>query len=133
MIVRSNRAARRLAFTLMEVLVVVAILVILAGVGGVMYMRYLDEAKVSKAKIDIKALADVVETYYLKNNEYPASLVILTQPQDGERAYLEPQAIMDPWSHEYMIEPNTVNPATGKPLIYSNGPGGGGQQIRSWQ
>jgi general secretion pathway protein G len=133
MIVRSTRAARRVAFTLMEVLVVVAILVILAGVGGVMYMRYLDDARVSKAKIDIKTIADVVETFKLKNNEYPNSLVILTQPQDDGPAYLEAAAIVDPWNQQYVIEPNTLNPATGKPLIYSNGPAGGGQPIRNWQ
>jgi general secretion pathway protein G len=133
MIVRSTRAARRVAFTLMEVLVVVAILVVLAGVGGVIYMRYLDEAKVSRAKLDIHAIEGVVETYKLKNSEYPPSLVILTQPQDGGLAYLEQSAIIDPWGHEYGYEPNTTNPLTGKPLITSNGPGGGAPGIRNWQ
>jgi general secretion pathway protein G len=131
MIVRSTRAARRVAFTLMEVLVVVAILVVLAGVGGVIYMRYLDEAKVSKARIDIKTLSDVVEHYKVSHSEYPPSLVILTQPEDGQSAILEQSALIDPWGHEYVFEPNTLNPLTGKPLVYSNGPGGGAP-IRNW-
>ncbi|TMQ33683.1 MAG: prepilin-type N-terminal cleavage/methylation domain-containing protein, partial [Planctomycetota bacterium] len=38
MIVRKGRPVARGAFTLMELLVVVAILVVLAGAGGMIYM-----------------------------------------------------------------------------------------------
>jgi general secretion pathway protein G len=131
MIVRSTRAARRVAFTLMEVLVVVAILVVLAGVGGVIYMRYLDEAKINAAKIGVRTLSDVCDHYKVSHSEYPPSLVILTQPEDGQSAILEQSALLDPWQHEYVYEPNTLNPLTGKPLVYSNGPSGG-TPIRNW-
>src|SRR5260370_627756 len=54
MIVHQTRTARRTGFTLMEVLVVVAILVILAGVGSVAVFHYLDDAKVKTATLGIK-------------------------------------------------------------------------------
>jgi len=117
----------------MEVLVVVAILVVLAGVGGVIYMRYLDEAKVNRARLDIHAIEEVVLSYKTSNSEFPPNLALLTQPQDNGPAYLEQSAIIDPWGHEYGYEPNTLNPLTGKPLITSNGPGGGAPPIRNWQ
>ena len=48
---RRNRVTRRAAFTLLEVLVVVAILVILAGVGVVATTRYLEDARKSRAQL----------------------------------------------------------------------------------
>ena len=48
----TKSAARRSAFTLMEMLVVVAILVVLAGAAVPIYMRYLNEAKKDRARIE---------------------------------------------------------------------------------
>ena len=45
-----NRAVRRAAFTLLEVLIVVAILVILASAASIALFRYLEDAKVGRAK-----------------------------------------------------------------------------------
>jgi len=50
---RSNRSA----FTLLEVLVVVAIIVMLAGVGGYLVVQRYEESKVSRAKMDVHGLA----------------------------------------------------------------------------
>ena len=58
---RSQQPARRGAFTLLEVLVVVAIIVMLAGVGGYYLLQQYERAKDGRAKIDCKALASYVE------------------------------------------------------------------------
>ena len=48
--VRDRLPGRRAAFTLLEVLVVVAIIVVLAGVGGYFLLQRYEDAKASTAK-----------------------------------------------------------------------------------
>ena len=82
----SRKATRRAAFTLLEVLVVVAILVILAGIGVVATTRYLEDAKKSKAQMQCVALAQACEAYKLNpgsNGEYPTNLTELVNPPFG--------------------------------------------------
>src|SRR6516225_3755459 len=120
---RSDRAA----FTLMEVLVVVAILVVLAGIGIVVF-RYLEESKDNIAKLGMKNLEKAIGAYKLSHGDYPENLQILTMPQDGKPAYLDEGALLDPWSRPYVYEHGTRNPRTGTPLIYSQGGNPGNPQ-----
>ena len=57
--------ARRSAFTLLEVLVVVAILVILASVGIVATTRYLEDARKSQAQLRCQGIAQAAEAYLI--------------------------------------------------------------------
>jgi general secretion pathway protein G len=85
-------AARRAAFTLLEVLVVVAILVILAGVASISIFRYMDDAKVGRAKADMETLVKAYKTYYTQHSEWPQ--------QPGDVAPLLEQgvnAFQSPW------------------------------------
>src|SRR5436305_12104219 len=101
-IARARRAAGRGGFTLLEVMLVVAILVILAGTGGVVYFRYMDEAKNGTAKMGVHSLETAVNAYYFKNGDYPPNLQVLAQRQaDGSPAYLEVSALLDPWGRPY--------------------------------
>jgi general secretion pathway protein G len=120
---RERRAAARTAFTLMEMLVVVAILVVLAGTGGVIYMRYMEEARKDTARAQSRLLAETADTYQLKYGDYPPSLQSLTQPmQDGSRPFLEESALIDPWGRPYQYQvPGTHHQATGKPDVWSQG------------
>jgi len=131
---RGRRTALRRAFTLMEVLVVVAILVVLAGIGVVVF-RYLDESKEKVAYMGIRSLEDAASAYKISNGDYPESLVILTEPLDGKPAVLEEKNLIDPWGRAYIYEPQTRNPKTGKPRIYSQGvnPGNPGGVIANWK
>jgi general secretion pathway protein G len=124
-----SRAAERVAFTLMEVLVVVAILVILAGVGGVIYLRYLEDARKDKARIDIKTLEATVERWKVKHGEAPASLAIMAENTDQGPAVIETSLLMDPWNKEYNYEPGTVN-GSGVPKIFTTAPDG--EVIANW-
>jgi len=131
---RDLKRSPRVGFTLMEVLVVVAILVVLASIGIVVF-RYLDDANEKVARLGIKNIQTAVEAYKLSHGSYPQTLQELTMPEGGKAAYLEDQALIDPWQRPYGYDPNTHHPKTGKPLIYSQGanPGNQAGMIRNWQ
>ena len=136
MIVRTSRAAARstfrAGFTLMELLVVVALLVVLAGTGGVIYMNYLEGAKEDVARTQVHELTQAAEAYRIRYGEYPQSLAALTQPGPDGRATLEPSALVDPWQRPYQyVHPGQHHPTTGKPDIWSGGKDGN-VQIGNW-
>jgi len=123
---RDQRAQGRGGFTLMEVLVVMAIIVILAGIGGVIYMRYLEDARRDRAKIDVQALTGACQNYSVKYGEYPASLEQLLSPPDGAAPYIERTLLFDPWNRPYQYQyPGQHNAINRKPDIWSEGPAAG--------
>jgi general secretion pathway protein G len=126
------RSRRRVAFTLMEVLVVVAILVVLAGIGiGVFY--YLDTAKERVAQAQINSIETAVEGYKMLNGGYPDNLNELLIAEQGKPAPLSQQQITDPWNHPYVIDISTRHPQTNRPLIYSQGANpGSSKKIQNW-
>jgi general secretion pathway protein G len=137
MIVRTTRRAARQAvrgaFTLMEMLVVVAIIVILAGGGTFYYMKYLDEAKINKAKIQIKSIETAVEAYKTNPNhdEYPANLMVLTQRDaDGGRPALDVDALKTPWGKQYGYDPAGPRNGGNKADIWADAPNG--KVIGNW-
>ncbi len=126
MIRKPTATVARAAFTLMEMLVVVAILVVLAGAAVPIYMNYLENAKRDRARIDIKTLEAAVEAYALDTGEYPESwaLLVVSDPNTLRRATLTEEALKDPWGNLYQLDLSTRHSARGTPLIYSLGPGG---------
>jgi len=81
---------RRAAFTLMEMLIVVAIIVLLAGIGVVSYFALFDSAKVDVARTQIKSLTTACDAYYLKNKSYPGQLSdMLQKDPNGNRPLIE--------------------------------------------
>jgi general secretion pathway protein G len=137
MIVRTSRAAARktvrAGFTLMELLVVVALLVVLAGTGGVIYMNYLEGAKEDVAKSQVQVLTEAAQMYQIKTGSYPPDLNTLTQPTaDGKAASLETSALIDPWQRPYQYQyPGQHHPGQNKPDVWSTGHDGN-QQIGNW-
>jgi general secretion pathway protein G len=120
---------RRSAFTLMEMLVVVAIIVALAGLGGFYVMGALEDAKKDTAHIQCKVLKDAVQRYMMKNKgQIPPSIEALKAASDGGTPILEKDAKTDdPWGQPYQIDPPD---ASGQVGVYSLGPPGTGKQIR---
>jgi len=70
------------AFTLIELLIVVAIIGILAAIAVPNFINAQTRAKVAKVKSDFKAIYSAQEMYYLDNNNYapPFKLQALTSP-----------------------------------------------------
>jgi general secretion pathway protein G len=95
---RRGMTQRRSAFTLLEVLVVVAILVVLASVSSIYVFRYLEDAKLDKSRLQAKNIEKAAKTYILRNSGSTdgLSLQVLVAPP---RPYLEGgnEAITTPW------------------------------------
>jgi prepilin-type N-terminal cleavage/methylation domain-containing protein len=68
----------RRAFTLIELLIVVAIIAILAAIAVPNFLEAQVRAKVSRAKADIRSVATAFESYAVDNNYYPPDITDTT-------------------------------------------------------
>ncbi len=109
---------RRRGFTLIEILVVVVILGILATVIVPKIMGRPEEARRTKAVMDIKSIETALNLYKIDNGTFPTTeqglSALVTQPTSGNvpkkwRAggYLA-KLPKDPWGNEYVyLSPGT--------------------------
>jgi general secretion pathway protein G len=128
---RSRR--RRRGFTLMEVLLVMAILVMLGALVATNFMGIFAKSKKDAAAAQMLLFKTPLDTYQLHLGNYPATEVGLealrVAPSDamGQQKwsgpYLKADVPVDPWSGTYQYE-LTNDPATGTAAykIWSNGP-----------
>lgn len=123
----------RAAFTLMELLLVMAILVILLGLVAPRFMGTQKKANINAAKSQIGLFKPALDMYATDLNTYPATeqgLVSLVEvPSDLENPkkwtgpYLD-KLPKDPWGNDYQY---AYPPSNGKkdfPDIWSLGPDG---------
>lgn len=133
---------RQQGFTLIELMVVIVILGILAGVVVPRIMDNPDKARVAKAKHDLTALEGALDVYRLDNFVYPTTdqglESLVSKPADApnwkEGGYIK-KLKKDPWGNDYLY----LSPGQhGDVDIYSLGadgaPGGEGvfADIGSW-
>jgi general secretion pathway protein G len=112
-------------------LVVVAIIIILAGAATPLVLNYLAQARVDRAKMDIKKIETAVGNYYSRHNVYPDNLQALTQPdENGVSGMLSQQDLLDPWNQPYEYNPGQMT-SRGVPMISSRGPQGNAQNINN--
>jgi general secretion pathway protein G len=97
-------------FTLLEILVVIAILGLLIGLVAPAALRQLGSARNSVAKQSIERISSVLDLYKLDVGSYPSGdqgLVALVQKPSGadnwNGPYLKGDTLpMDPWNHPFV-------------------------------
>ena len=82
---RNNKLSkkRRSAFTLVEVVVVIVILVSLAGIATPIYMNYVKQGKISTAQMQIKLIEQELDNYKIQVGKYPSELRGLVENVDS--------------------------------------------------
>lgn len=119
----SRRRTARPGFTLIEMLVVVAIIATLAALVGPTIFRNVGDSKVSAAKSQIELYALALGAYRLDNDTYPSAEqgldALRIKPVTGEPPrnwrgpYLSKQVTPDPWGRPYIyLSPGRANPTS---------------------
>ncbi len=103
-----NRRRGQGGFTLMELLVVLAILGLLMALVGPNVLRQLGGAKTKTAGIQIKDLEQAAEMYKLDVGRYPSTQegleALVKKPSNAtgwNGPYLKSDVPLDPWNREY--------------------------------
>ncbi|MHC4660269.1 MAG: type II secretion system major pseudopilin GspG [Planctomycetota bacterium] len=96
----------RSGFTLVELMVVIVIIGILAGVVVVRYTGHDYDARVTRVKHDFKEIESAVTLYKLHTGSYPEKIEdLIEQPADAKNwrgPYIEGRGVpKDPWGNGY--------------------------------
>ncbi len=133
---KCQRHAATLGFTLIELMVVIAIIGILATIVVPNLLGAADEANVRAAQAQIQAFRTAIINFRLENNRFPNNLQELINNERNKR-YLDANEIpKDPWGRDYQYsQPGPDGHDFEVKSLGANGqPGGSGYdaEIVSW-
>lgn len=128
--VQTRPVSRREAgFTLIEVLIVLAIIGMVASLVGPRVLGYLSDSKVKATRVQIEAFGSALDLFFLDNGRYPSATeglnALVKRPANAQQwngPYLKSGDIpKDPWGNPYIYRV----PGKGAPYgIISTGPDG---------
>ena len=98
-------------FTLVELLVVLAILGLLVGIAVPQLFKYFSRAKEDAARVQIQTIASGLDLFLLDLGRYPSD-------QEGLKALVEPPPNLDRWSGPYVSDPSVLNDPWARPYVY---------------
>lgn len=138
-----NKNNLKRGFSLIELVIAIAILGLIVGVAGPRLLTFFKEAQSDTAENQIKNLKQAINAYYLKVGEYPKTLDdLVRRPSDvpakkwrepfiGSDEEENPEVPKDPWGEDYVYR---LNPKGSKPpyQLYSWGPNREGSPEDEW-
>lgn len=135
--------ANNRGFTLLELLVVLVVLGLLAGLVGPRYFNQLGKSEIKVARAQLEGLVKALDIYRLENGHYPSTeqglQALVVAPGDAPKwdgPYLQKGVPLDPWGRQYIYRAPGENGEYDLLSLGKDGqPGGDGDhaEITSWQ
>lgn len=97
-------------FTLLELLVVLAILGLLAAIVGPQVIRYLGSSKTQTAQVQVRNIAASIQLYRLDVGRYPTN-------EEGLGALIKGPASAVMWNGPYLPDSSAITDPWGKPYL----------------
>lgn len=134
--------------TLIEIMVVIIVLALLAGLVGPQIIGRVSEAKSQTAETQIELFSVALDNYRLDNSRYPTTdqglQALRTKPtrepvpSNWRGPYLKKEVPLDPWGRSYVYtSPGSQNPASYDLLTLGRDGQPGGEDedadITSWE
>jgi len=123
----------RKAFTLIELLIVMAVIAILIAIAIPSFRGMQNEARKTKAQGDVRVVKIAVESYYKNHsNQYPAeanyqTTLLGASPRILESNLYDPFGATTTTTYTYALGTGSTGPSDAKYyIIYSVGPNGNG-------
>ena len=109
--VSDRRARRRRGFTLLELMVVMALIVVIAGMAMASYRNSVTLAQEAVLREDLFRMRDAIDQYYADKNKYPSTLEALVT--DGYLRAIpdDPFTKSNTTWQEIPAEPDVNNPS----------------------
>lgn len=98
-------------YTLVELLVVLAILGLLVAIAAPRLISYFGTAKVDTAKVQIERLGGVLDLYHIEVGRYPTD-------QEGLTALVERPTQVAVWNGPYLKNRDSLTDPWGRPYLY---------------
>jgi general secretion pathway protein G len=107
-----TRATRAAGFTLMELMIVMGLIVVLAGIGLSVYGNSVTRAREATLKEDLFRMRDAIDQYYADKSTYPPTLDALVTEKYLRAVPVDPFTnAADTWQTT-LSDPDPNNPAS---------------------
>jgi general secretion pathway protein G len=106
-----RRTAGQAGFTLVELLVVLVILVLLAGLVAPRVIGYLGSSRTKTAKVQVQSLSTALELYKVDTGRYPST-------SEGLKALIEVPPGVASWNGPYLTKKDVPSDPWGRPYAY---------------
>lgn len=105
-----KQKTKKNGFTLLELLVVLAILGLLAAIVGPQVLRYLGSSKTQTAQVQVKNIAASLQLFRLDAGRYPTNA-------EGLNALIKAPASIPIWNGPYLPDASAITDPWGKPYL----------------
>lgn len=107
----SKRTPREGGFTLLELLVVLAIMGLLAAIVGPQVIKYLGTSRSQTAKVQVKNVATALELFRLDAGRYPT-------PEEGLQALVTAPPSVTAWNGPYLPQATALTDPWARPYRF---------------
>lgn len=117
MILTQKQSRMQEGFTLVEILIAVALVMIMGGIITYSVQGYLEKTKKRTTRMSLKLIREQIEEYYDDTGEYPQSLMdLIKKPLD--------EKVAENWGGPYIKSKEQPKDAWKKPFHYEVTEGG---------